>query len=445
MAYIAQQKTQKSTIIIKCACIILLAVCCGLSMLFKTDIEKELRIGNYTAYNSNSVNVVTDGLLSVHYIDVGQGDSTFVSLPDGKTMLIDAGPSASKSNLISYLKDDVKIEKINYLILTHADNDHCGGMAEVLKNFEVENIYRPFQLACVAEIDDKGNTYASEPILEEDLKYYFVDTSSGNDNITGQVTTREYVEFIKLAYNETYIDDNGQTQKAKVTVCHEGLKIEGSDDNEPYLIEFFAPEQSGENYLYGALCTLGVPVVYSNSNNISPIILLEYADKSFLWTGDCESDAESKFLQKIYENLITLLRITDVTVYKAGHHGSATSSSAEFLKVINPEYTIVSCNAEGFPDEDFIKRWEKQMASQGNNRVQIDLLRTDKNGTIIFGINKDHNLNFCYDVEPSGIVVYWGYYALAIFIVGTIIIFCFKPYNPIKRRLNKAKEIDTKF
>ena len=97
-----------------------------------------------------SFNVVSsaDSLL-VHYISVGQGDAIAINLPDGKVMLIDTGDTSKSANsaCINYLKDNVfntvRNNKIDYLVLSHADADHIGGALAVLSNFEVGTIFMP--------------------------------------------------------------------------------------------------------------------------------------------------------------------------------------------------------------------------------------------------------------------------------------------------------------
>ena len=84
-----------------------------------------------------------DGELRIHFIDVGQGDCTLVELPDGKTMLIDGGNSkkSTEKKVLRHL-NALKINTIDYLIVTHADVDHCGGLNEVVKYKKVVNAYR---------------------------------------------------------------------------------------------------------------------------------------------------------------------------------------------------------------------------------------------------------------------------------------------------------------
>lgn len=78
-----------------------------------------------------------DGEVAVHFIDVGQGDAILIE--DGKkTVLIDTGnaETAHTDALLSYLRAR-KITKIDYLILTHPDEDHIGGAVRVLESFPV--------------------------------------------------------------------------------------------------------------------------------------------------------------------------------------------------------------------------------------------------------------------------------------------------------------------
>lgn len=84
----------------------------------------------------------TERDLEVRYIDVGQGDSTLVLLPDGQNMLIDAGTNSGAKSLVKELKNS-GIEKIDYLIATHPHEDHIGGMDNVINEFEIGKIYMP--------------------------------------------------------------------------------------------------------------------------------------------------------------------------------------------------------------------------------------------------------------------------------------------------------------
>lgn len=80
--------------------------------------------------------------VSVHFIDVGQGDCELVELPENKYMLIDAGDNGSEERVLSYL-DKEGVEKIDYLVATHPHADHIGGMEEVIRKYDIGEIYMP--------------------------------------------------------------------------------------------------------------------------------------------------------------------------------------------------------------------------------------------------------------------------------------------------------------
>lgn len=80
-------------------------------------------------------------LFKAHTIDVGQGDAIFLEF--GKmTMLIDAGPASAGDDVVNYIKA-LGHDSIDFVVASHTDADHIGGMLEVLKNFDVEKFYVP--------------------------------------------------------------------------------------------------------------------------------------------------------------------------------------------------------------------------------------------------------------------------------------------------------------
>ena len=101
--------------------------------------------------------VPADGkTLTVSFLDVGQGDSIFIELPDGDTMLIDASESDQAEGIIDYIESRGH-NTLDYVVATHPHADHIGGMAEVLKAFEVGEIWMP-------DADSDTKTY--EKLLE---------------------------------------------------------------------------------------------------------------------------------------------------------------------------------------------------------------------------------------------------------------------------------------
>ena len=100
---------------------------------------------NYNQIDSTTTEVSNLVDLEIHIIDVGQGDSILIKIPDGKNVLIDAGDNSNsvKDKLESYFKEN-NIDTIDYLIATHSDNDHIGGMDRVFEVTEVKKVYRPY-------------------------------------------------------------------------------------------------------------------------------------------------------------------------------------------------------------------------------------------------------------------------------------------------------------
>lgn len=92
--------------------------------------------------NTNVKEVKTvNGTLQMHTIDVGQGDSTLI-IQGKSSMLIDCGTKSKGKDVIQYLHS-LGIKKIDVLIGTHPHDDHMGGMAEVIKSFEIGALYAP--------------------------------------------------------------------------------------------------------------------------------------------------------------------------------------------------------------------------------------------------------------------------------------------------------------
>ncbi len=80
--------------------------------------------------------------LKVHFINVGQADSTLIQLPDGKCMLIDAGNNDNGEEIVAYIKQQ-GIDMIDYLIGTHPHADHIGGLDDVISAFDIGTFYMP--------------------------------------------------------------------------------------------------------------------------------------------------------------------------------------------------------------------------------------------------------------------------------------------------------------
>ncbi len=107
--------------------------------------EKEQDTNTYKVAEKQNFNLDIEGKLQIHFIDVGQADAILIK-QDEHYMLIDAGKNDSEERLVNYLKEQ-KITKFDYIIGTHAHEDHIGGMDKVIDSFEVDNIFFPKQTA----------------------------------------------------------------------------------------------------------------------------------------------------------------------------------------------------------------------------------------------------------------------------------------------------------
>lgn len=81
-------------------------------------------------------------VLEINYLDVGQGDSELIFLPDGTTILIDSGDRHCIDYIVPSLKD-YGVDDIDILIATHPHADHIGCMATVVRKFDIDTIYMP--------------------------------------------------------------------------------------------------------------------------------------------------------------------------------------------------------------------------------------------------------------------------------------------------------------
>lgn len=280
------------------------------------------------------VDAFKDYDFQVHIIDVGQGDSILIKFPNDKTMLIDSGDISSSNVLVSYIDQYLRSEKLNkidYMLLTHPDADHIGGAYDVLNNFDVESIFRP-KIYSISESQDSLNMF---------------DYSISDSEIYDNVIKKAYSENCKLIFSEKGILLN-----------EGGCKI-----------EFLSPELD----------------VYSSSNNYSAVIMITYQDKKFLFTGDAEIEIEQQLI-KDYGNELK------ADVLKLGHHGSKTSSSKEFLEMVNPKYAII-CSGEnnsGLPNVEVLNRL---------NSLDIERLSTQEKHNFVMSVS-NNDVIVAFQAEP---------------------------------------------
>lgn len=109
-----------------------------------SDITNE--ISNTTSVSVTSKTPPIDtgrNTLTIYFFDVGQADCILLST-GGHNMLIDAGNNADGKLISEYLRTNLNITELDYLIGTHNHEDHIGGLDNILKDFTVNNLYMPF-------------------------------------------------------------------------------------------------------------------------------------------------------------------------------------------------------------------------------------------------------------------------------------------------------------
>lgn len=94
-----------------------------------------------------------ESLIDVHFVDVGQAKAIVVDVPDGGTMLIDAGSNESEPKLMAYL-DTLDIDFFDMVVLTHPHEDHIGGADRVLDEYFAATVLIPDEMTATASFED---------------------------------------------------------------------------------------------------------------------------------------------------------------------------------------------------------------------------------------------------------------------------------------------------
>lgn len=209
------------------------------------------------------------GKLVAHYIDVGQGDSIFIELPQGECMLIDAGESRYGSTVVKYIKDKGYL-KVDYLIATHPHSDHIGGLTEVIQSLDIGTIYmtnavhttRTYE-NLLAAIKDKGKKMKRakvgvEIISTKNVKASFVAPASDSYS-----DLNDYSAIVRLDHGKKsflFMGDATTKSESEITanISVDVLKVghHGSDtSNSESFIKKVSPShaiiQAGKGNKYG--------------------------------------------------------------------------------------------------------------------------------------------------------------------------------------------------
>ncbi|MBO5349386.1 MAG: DNA internalization-related competence protein ComEC/Rec2 [Clostridia bacterium] len=225
--------------------IALITILIGIKIREKFAIKKILKeiISIYLVVSIilNLVNYI-DSNMYIHFIDVGQGDSTLIITPSNKKILIDGGGSENgedyvgKNILLPYLLDR-RIKKLDYMIISHFDSDHVAGLFKILQELKVQ------QVIISKQIEDSEN----------------------------------YQKFLKLVKEKKIV--------VKQVRTGDRILIEKN-----FFIDFIWPSE--------------VQIAENALNNNSVVCKLNYNNFSMLFTGDIEKIAEEKILDEVNNNLL---------------------------------------------------------------------------------------------------------------------------------------------
>ncbi len=296
--------------------------------------ESDVIGGSEKLENSGESNVTEDIVtdeFSIHFLyfnNAISGDCTLIKVGDIE-VLIDAGSTrGSTRTIIPYIQKYCTDGILEYVIATHAHEDHIAGF--VGENGE-DGVFSAFE--CKTIIDFAGKNTAS------------------------QVSS----DYIKLRDKEVSL---GATHYTALECCN---------------------EENGAARSYSLGDGIAMNILYheyyekaSKENNYSVCMLFTEGDNHYLFTGDLEKEGE--------KSLVKNNDLPKCALYKGGHHGSDTSSSLDLLEVIQPDVVCVcSCcgDKHGFVKQGFIDNVAKY-----TDRVYITTVREDGvakplNGNII--------------------------------------------------------------
>lgn len=261
------------------------------------------------------------GELAVVFLDVGQGDATFLRTPDGRNVLIDTGegnqpdhPTGRWRNafgrvVLPFLRRN-RIQRLDYLILTHPHSDHIGGAARLVRSVPVQEIWEAGAEHPSPSRRSLHETVSSLP--DEQSPVLRVPRRAGGDLEPGSTL------------------DLGSAVR-------------------------------------GWLLRTAPRATSVNASSLS--VLVAYGTTEWLFPGDIERPHERSLLLHWGRQL-------DVDVLKAPHHGSRTSTSGVFLNVTTPRHTVFSVGARnpfGHPDTTVLRR-----VRRSGSRIH----RTDRDGSI---------------------------------------------------------------
>lgn len=293
-------------------------------------------LAGYYVYN-NYINkkepVEVKGEISFHFMMLGNdnaGDCTYIKAGNND-ILIDAGSRENSiDDIKDYIDDYVTDNTLEFVIVTHGDQDHIAGFSK--KDGSIFDLYE-----CENIIDF--------PKTNKETATYNRYLSERADEVAAGA--KHYTAL------ECYNEENGAKRVYDL-----------SDDGSIKMEIMY-------NYFYEHKT--------SDENDYSVCVQFSHGDRKFLFTGDLEKDGEEYFVKNN--------DLDEVVLFKAGHHGSKTSSNDCLLNVIKPDICVACCCAGSveytqnlsntFPTQAFIDRIAKH-TTKVYVPIMIDLVVDDK-------------------------------------------------------------------
>ena len=324
--------------------------------------------------------------LEVTFLDVGQGDAIFISLPNGGNVFIDGGSTSSKNIYEKVVEPFLKykgVRRLDFLFLTHSDADHENGWAQALSgNAYIPDIYNLVlngsDYSKYLELMERALKYGAS---EYDISGYGISKYTGalawlnnagadeiNARMEGIVDIDDVEDIEDIEAIATALED----KDTEILCAEYGMEYVFGECS---IVSLNEPGHSDANanvdrkaYKTGFSKT----GTGESENDNSIVLLLQYKGKSILFTGDMTSKMEADVAEAV-----RYCGVDSLSILKVGHHGSKYSSSEEFLAGIMPQAAVISCaarNTYGHPHKETLQRLED---------VGALVLRTDEGGAVI--------------------------------------------------------------
>ena len=286
-------------------------------------------------------------LLEVNFVDIGQGDGTFVVTADDRFMLIDAGESDNMFRFLSWRfnlrRHPDRVITIPTTVISHPDQDHYKGLTHLFNSpqFRFESIYhsglveRAGSPLLGPRIEHEGRRYCTDVILIDAAMRALL-------NDPQKVGTRQYPKMLKA------VVDAGRVSELRGISAADG-HLSGFGADRPLAIEVVAPVHEVVN---GAPALRWFGDDGKTKNGHSVVLRFVYRDVTILLGGDLNIPAEEYLLghytgldpkdESAADALVAAARATfQADVAKACHHGSADFRDL-FLRAVNAIATVVS-------------------------------------------------------------------------------------------------------